>query len=181
MANRYNSSSINSIRDRKIFFDANILIYLFGYGTPTKANWEDQYARLYTNLNIQKNQFVIDFIVISEFINRAMKLEYDGYLRANHLSKEDLNYKDYRDSRDGQETLEDIYLTVSSDILSTFEVVERSYSKDDLTLMCKVDCLDFSDKAIVILCQENNFVLLTNDKDFIHSSIDTISCNRNLR
>ena len=69
MSNKYNSSNIQSITNKKIFLDANILIYLFGFGTPTSANWENQYATLYSKLNKQNNIFVVDYIVISEFVN----------------------------------------------------------------------------------------------------------------
>lgn len=178
MANRYRSSNISSIANKKIFFDANVLIYLFGYGTPTRANWEDQYARLYSNLIHQNNQFVIDFIVMSEFINRAIRIEYKNYLASHSITEKDLKYKDYRDSTDGTSALKDIYLTVTDDILSDFEVIEKSYSKNDLTLMCTVDSLDFSDKAIVKICDENQFVLLTNDLDFRDSTIDILSCHK---
>lgn len=180
MANRYSPSTINQAQNKKIFFDANILIYLFGYGTPTIANWEAQYATAYSALLKQNNTFVVDFIVISEFVNRAIKYEYESYLINNSVSKNSYRYKEYRDSLDGQKALDDIYLTVKDDILADFEVVKKSYSKDDLTLMCTADSLDFSDKAIIKICRENNFVLLTNDKDFSHSDIEILSCNRNI-
>ena len=85
MSNKYNSSNIQSITNKKIFLDANILIYLFGFGTPTSANWENQYATLYSKLNKQNNIFVVDYIVISEFVNRAIRIEYDNYLISNNL------------------------------------------------------------------------------------------------
>lgn len=180
MMNRYNPSSISSINNKKIFFDANILIYLFGYGTPTNANWEDQYARLYSNLNKQKNNFVVDFIVISEFVNRAIRYEYKNHLISNSLNEIDLGYKNYRNSSDGQNALQDIYLTVTDDILNEFEVIEKSYSKSDLTFMCAADNLDFSDKAIVKICEDNQFVLLTNDTDFKSANIDILSCHKKI-
>lgn len=178
MANRYNPSSILSIRDKNIFLDTNVLIYLFGYGTPTKPNWEDQYARLYTNLNRQGNQFVVDFVVIAEFVNFAIRFEHNNYLINNGLTNQDLSYKDYRNSTEGKDALKDIYLTVTDDILATFEVVERSFSKSDLLMMCHIDSLDFLDKAIVEICKENDLILLTNDKDYKYSPIDILSCNR---
>ena len=180
MASRYSPSNIQNIIDRKIFFDANILIYLYGFGTPTYANWEGQYATLYSRLNQQNNKFVIDYIVISEFINRAIRIEYKNYLATNGLKERDLKYKEYRNSQDGQDALADIYLTVTDEILEEFEVVEKSYSKNDLTMMCIVDNLDFSDKAIEKICDENQFVLLTNDTDFSNSSVDTLSCHNRL-
>ncbi len=151
------------------------------WNEKTYADWEGQYATLYTRLNNQDNIFVVDYIVVSEFINRAIRIEYDNFLEANDLSKRDLKYKDYRNSQDGQDALADIYLTVTDDILNEFEVVEKSYSKNDLTMMCRVDNLDFSDKAIERICIENQFVLLTNDTDFKDSNTDTLSCHSRLR
>lgn len=180
MSNKYKSSNINTISNKKIFLDANILIYLFGFGTPTSANWESQYAKLYTKLNNQNNIFVVDYIVISEFVNRAIKIEYDNYLISNSLDKNSLLYKDYRNSLDGQEALKDIYITLNDEILNEFEVIEKSYSKDDLRIMCSVDELDFSDKAIIKICEDNQFILLTNDTDFKNSSIDIISCHKKM-
>lgn len=179
MANRYSPSNIQNIVDKKIFFDANILIYLFW--ASASSSWENQYASLYTKLNAQNNKFVLDYIVLSEFINRAARIEYDNYLAANNLTKNSFRYKDYRNSQDGQTALEDIYLTVTQDILNEFEVVEKSYSRDDLMMMCFVDNLDFSDKAIEKICNENQFVLLTNDTDFSSSNIDILSCHNKLR
>ena len=180
MNNKYKSSDIYTITNKKIFLDANILIYLFGFGTPTSANWESQYAKLYTQLNNQNNTFVVDYIVVSEFVNRAIKIEYDNYLISNNLDKNSLPYKNYRNSLDGQEALKDIYITLNDEILDEFEVIEKSYSKDDLKIMCSVDELDFSDKAIIKICEDNQFILLTNDTDFKKSSIDIISCHRKM-
>ena len=178
MSSRYGLSSIGVMKDKKIFLDTNILIYLFGYGAPTSANWESQYAELYTKLTKQGNTFVVDFIVIAEFVNRAHRIEYDNHLEEKCLTKNGLPYKKYRNSQEGQEALRDIYLTVTEDILSDFEVIEKSYAKTEILTMCNADKLDFLDKAIVKICKENGFILLTNDKDYKHSQIDILSCNR---
>lgn len=178
MNNRYSQSNISNINDKKVFFDANILIYLFW---ATGSSWEQTYANLYSRLNRQNNSYVIDFLVISEFINRAIKMEYQNYLNENGLTSQEYKYKAYRDSQDGKEALNDIYTIVSSEILEAFEVVEKVYSKEDISSMFIVDGLDFTDKAIEQICSENDFVLLTNDKDFKDSTIDILSCNRNLR
>lgn len=177
MSNKYKSSNIHTITNKKIFLDANILIYLFGFGTPTFANWESKYANLYTQLSKQNNIFVVDYIVVSEFVNRAIRIEYDNYLITNSLDKNNLSYKDYRNSSDGKEALKDIYITLNDEILNEFEVIEKSYSKDDLKIMCTVNELDFSDKAIIKICEDNQFILLTNDTDFKNSNIDIISCH----
>jgi len=178
MSNRYNLSNIADINDKKIFFDTNILLYLFW---ATGSSWEKTYANLYSRLNHQNNSYVIDFLVISEFINRAIKMEYQNYLDENGLTSKEYKYKDYRDSQDGKEALKDIYTIVSSEILDSFEVVEKAYSSDAISSMFIVDNLDFTDKAIEKICSENSFILLTNDRDFKDSRIDILSCNKNLK
>jgi predicted nuclease of predicted toxin-antitoxin system len=40
-----------------------------------------------------------------------------------------------------------------------------------------MDALDFLDKGILKTCQDNNFVLLTNDKDFKNANIDILTGN----
>lgn len=180
MNKKYNLSNIQSIINKKIFLDANILIYLFGCGTPTSSNWESQYANLYTKLHNQNNTFAVDYIVISEFVNRAIKIEYYNYLNSNNLDKNSLSYKDYRNSLDGEEALKDIYIIVNDEILNEFKVIEKSYSKVDLKMMCSVDELDFSDKAIIRICGDNQLILLTNDTDFKNSNIDIISCHKKM-
>ena len=47
-------------------------------------------------------------------------------------------------------------------------------------MMCCVDELDFSDKAIIRICEDNQFILLTNDTDFKNSNIDIISCHKKM-
>ena len=177
MSNRYALSNIADVNNKKVFFDANILIYLFW---ATGSSWERTYANLYSRLNNQNNTYLIDFLVISEFINRAIKIEYQNYLNLHVLTSRECKYKDYRDSGDGQEALSDIYTILSSDILEDFEVVEKSYSKDNINSMLIVDNLDFTDKAIEKICIENGCILLTNDKDFKDSTIEILSCNKSL-
>ncbi|MFA7084087.1 MAG: type II toxin-antitoxin system VapC family toxin [Arcobacteraceae bacterium] len=177
MNKRYNTSNIEDISNKKIFFDANILIYLFW---TTGTSWETSYAKMYSKLNTQNNTYAVDFIVISEFVNRAIRIEYEKYLKEFNLTKKDFNFKEYRDSKDGNEALEDIYEIVSAEILEKFEVVEKVYSKSTIYSLLSVDELDFSDKVIVQICSENNCILITNDKDFKNSNIPIISCNKNL-
>jgi len=73
MTKRYNLTEIYRLNKRRIFFDANILIYLFW---PTNSYWERQYSTIYNRLLQQKNDMIADFIVISEVINRAIRIEY---------------------------------------------------------------------------------------------------------
>src|SRR6218665_1514119 len=100
MGAKFSLTSIAAIGDRKVFFDANVLIYIFWpSGSP---RWEKNYSSAFGSLLRQKNELLVDFIVISEIVNRACRLEYEKYLMSGRIPKSELGYKKYRNSAEGQ-------------------------------------------------------------------------------
>jgi predicted nucleic acid-binding protein len=177
MAKFYDSSDIHSLDKRQIFFDANILLYIFW---PTGSSWEKQYSAIFKQLLEQKNKMVVDFIVISEVVNRAVRIEYDKHLQANNISRDNLTFKKYRDGSDGQEALNVVYQIVKKNVVRKFNIAGKAFTKSDIENFLCVDSLDFSDKGIAAICKENSFILLTNDKDFADSDLEILTSNRRL-
>lgn len=179
MANCYSKSQIYELKDRTIFFDANILIYLFA---PTgRTSFENQYASMFRELLTAQYKIAVDVTVISEFINRAIKTGYDIYCSSNNLDKSQFRYKsDYRDSKDGSQAIQSIYDMVNNKILKNFKLIGKGFTVSDVKSMLCVNGLDFNDKVIELICRENNLVLLTNDGDFIDADIDVLSANNKL-
>lgn len=177
MANCYNESQIPQLKDRTIFFDANILIYLFA---PTgRTSFENKYASMFRELLTAQYKIAVDVTVISEFINRAIKTGYDIYCSSNNLDKSQFRYKsDYRDSTDGSQAIRSIYDMVNNKIMKNFKLIGKSFTVPDVKSMLCIDGLDFNDKVIELICRENNFVLLTNDGDFINADLDILSANK---
>lgn len=175
MAKRYNYSEIASMTNRPVFFDANILLYIFW---PTGSlSWEKKYSSIFKKLLTQKNTMVVDFIVISEVVNRAIKTEYEKHLQEKNISGKDLRFKQFRDSPDGQDALHDIYQVVTKNIVNRFNVTGKVFTESDIKKFLNVDSVDFSDKGIISLCKENGFVLLTNDKDFASADLEILISN----
>ncbi len=102
MAFRYRITDIDKLKDRAVFFDANVLIYLF-WPNPQQT-WQQKYSLIYGRLLKQKNPLVVNISVLS-------------------------------------------------------------------------DSLDFGDKIITLQCKEKQYILLTNDNDFLQSDIDILSVN----
>lgn len=177
MAKCYNSSEIDHLNKREIFFDANILIYLF---LPTGSNWEKTYSTIFKQILEQKNKVIVDFIVISEVVNRGVRIEYEKILQTNDISRKNLPFKKYRNSQDGHEALNDIYQIVIKNIVHNFNIVGKAFTKLDIGNFLHIDSLDFSDKGITAICKEHDFVLLTNDKDFADSELDILTSNPGL-
>ncbi|TAF33482.1 MAG: type II toxin-antitoxin system VapC family toxin [Cytophagales bacterium] len=168
MATKYRLQDVAQLVGKDVFFDANILIYLFW---PTgQYNFEQNYARVFSNLLRQGNNLFVDFLVISEVINRVVRIEHQ---KLNPTQK----FKDFRNSQDGKDALDDIYIIVKNDILNRFNVVGKAFNKQEIESYLAVDELDFVDKATVTLCKENALVLLTNDKDFKNADLDILTGN----
>ena len=176
MSSRFSKGQLSNLKNRGILFDANILIYLFW---PTGGQeFEKTYSSLYNSLLKLNAAFYVDFIIISEVVNRAIRIEYGNYLWETSQEAENYSFKRFRDSEDGKELLEDIYMIIEGSILGNFQITGKGFNEMEIREFLKVDCLDFSDKAIELICKENNFVLLTNDSDFRNSDVDILSLNK---
>lgn len=175
MDSKFSHNNISDLNDRKIFFDANVLIYIF-WPSGSQA-WEKKYSSLFRKLLHQKNELLADFIVISEFVNRAHRIEHIKFLTKNNLTTRNFTYKQYRENKDGKETLSDIYSIVKLNILSHFKIVGKSFNQGEIEAFLVVDSFDFNDKGILSICEEGNFVLLTNDSDFKMAKVDLLSSN----
>ncbi|WP_159729899.1 twitching motility protein PilT [Sphingobacterium sp. 18053] len=168
MAESYRIQDIGKLVGRDIFFDANILIYLFW---PTGSySPEAKYAEAFRKLLKQGNSLNVDFNIISEIVNRIIRIEYQK--KASTIS-----FKDFRESEEGKEALSDLYTIIDQTILPNFNITEKLYSKDEVRTFLKVDSLDFVDKGTVSICSQNSYVLLTNDKDFKDSGVDILTAN----
>lgn len=176
--NRYSLKQIADIQNRKVFFDTNVLIYLFWPSVQPKL--QKLYSSAFKSLRGQKNELFVDFCVISEMINGSLHIEYENHIRRNNLNKKYFSKKKYRDGPQGQKDLEDIYLIVKDNILKTFTVLGKSFTKTNIEKFLTVESLDFMDKAILVTCSENDCVLCTNDKDFNKADIDILTCNPNI-
>lgn len=168
MATKYRLQDVGQLRDRNIFLDTNVLIYLFW---PTgNLSFEENYARAFGVLLRQKNKLFVDFLVISEVINRILRIEHKKLNPAQ-------TFKEFRDSQNGKDAMNDIYVIVRDNILKQCDVIGKTFNKQDIENCLIVDELDFVDKATVTLCKENALLLLTNDKDFRNVDLDILTGN----
>lgn len=173
MAVRYSLKQIGAITNSRVFFDANVLIYIF-WATGLKK-YEELYSSAFNILLKKDVEICVDFQVISEIVNRTHRIEYNNYCKANNINKDKYNYKKYRNSPNGKESLNDIYTTIECEILMNFTVLENNISHQVIKNFLVVDNLDFVDKAILQCCKKYDCVLLTNDSDYKDSDIDILT------
>lgn len=174
MAGRFTAADIPGLSGRTVFFDANVILYLF-WPVPSERNWSDKYASIFGKLRANKNPLAVNSFVLSEIINRVLRLEYKSYEDAYS------SFKIFRNSPDGRKVQEDIFYILKDKVLNSFSVTDKQMTAADIKNMLAVDNLDFNDKIIVDVCKEYNMVLLTNDADFAAADIDILSANKNLK
>jgi predicted nucleic acid-binding protein len=182
MNHRYSLETIHQLQNRKVCFDANVLIYIFWpTGSSYSRHWESKYSTILRKLLSQNIDLCVDYIALSEFVNRSHRMEYDKHLLThNNLDKRTFKYKDFRRSTDGELAMEDIYEIIKTNILSRFITIGKNFSREDIESFLTVEQLDFGDKGILLTCQENDCILLTNDADYLNAEIDLLSVNPKL-
>ena len=171
MARRFRH--LEETKNKNIFFDANIIFYIFA---PTGKTQEAEYSELFDTLLSNGYNIHTSFLVISEFINSAHRYQHKSFCK---IIDKAIIYKHYRDSNSGKRELKLIHDNVSKFLKFGVHVVGKQYSKDDITgFISSIDKHDFNDKAILSLCKENNFILVTHDYDFSSADIDILSFNK---
>ncbi len=180
MCNRYTKNDIGEIDYRDVFFDANILIYLFWPTGRGQRNLENRYAEIYGEILKRELNIVVNYIVLSEVVNRILRISWEEYLHINSIKKSELTFKKFRDTSEGVVAQEEIATIIKEAVINNFEIVTDSFSSSDIEEFLEVDKLDFSDKAILKTCISNDYVLLTHDKDYSDSEIDILTFNRSI-
>lgn len=173
----YRVGDIPKLRGRDIFFDANILLYLY-FATSSMEYWPAQYSAMFSQLMRNGNRLVVDYNVLSEVVNKELRSSFKSYAVAH--GKPDSYYKTWRNSADGQNAEIRTYKIVRSMLSSVFQLDGKIYGKEDIHAMLSPTNQDFTDKAIINLCQEKHFVLLTNDRDFANADLEILSANKKL-
>ena len=139
--------------------------------------WVKDYSSAYKSIVSHKISSAIDRISLSEFINRALRQEYEKHLKEENISRKVLSYKDFRNQLYGQETVREVYSIVENKILKNFEFVDKAMTSSDILSVIKEDFIDFNDKIILNVCKEYNMILLTNDGDYKNASVDILTAN----
>lgn len=161
-------SSIYNINEAdNIFIDANILIFLFSPSFVSSKRFQvDKYSQIMTQLFQKKCKLFINQLVVSEFINKCMRIDFERNFNINN----DKDYKkDYRTSQEYKDTLKIVitelkkFLKHAKQINDDFETFEI---KDNFEI-------DFNDLIIADTVKKNNLKLLSDDGDYHILGIDT--------
>lgn len=163
----------------KLFFDANIWMYVYGpQGAPNDPK-SHTYSTALADAIRAKSDIFTDVLVISEFINRFARIEHQTLFRTGKAPQD---FKQFRNSNDFIPMAQAITAAVRS-ILKFAVRVESGFSSIDINgLLTEYETMpsDFNDQVLIGLCVANNLQLVTHDSDFKGKGVTIITANRKI-
>lgn len=173
----YDLASYSFSAGEQILVDANVWLYLFP--APSKPNkpFANKYSAAFSRLMQAKGQPIIDHMVLSEYLNRYCRIEYEGGFKGSYTT-----YKGFRKSPDFQK-VSSAAKTFVTKILSTCQshtVAAHELDLNKAVADFESGILDFNDALFVDICKKRNLKLMTNDGDFLHGGIAVLTANQKL-
>lgn len=180
---RFSLEAVEEIQNEKIFPDTNVWVYLFCPIASVREDIVKQYSRAFSVLLKSTNEFYTDRSILSEFINRYLRIAFNTYKTLNYKPRSFDFKRAYKQTEDFKLTISLITSTIENKILKRAHMVSSDYGADTmLEMLHQMEHreMDLNDLHIERLCLENDLILLTNDKDFQNSPIDILSGNPHL-
>jgi predicted nucleic acid-binding protein len=163
----------------KLFFDANIWLCIYGRQGSADDFRSSTYSNALKNALRANSQILVDVLVISEFVNRIARMEYEiQYPNKTQRPK----FKDYRDSA----FFKPVAQAIVSDLRKILKFSARTESGltavDIHALLAEFENggHDFNDQILVRLCVSQNLKLVTDDHDFKGKGVDILTANRRI-
>lgn len=159
------SNIYNIKKEDRVFVDTNILIFLFSPSSIIKSSTHQiqKYSAVFAKLLENKCDLYVNSHVVSEFINRCLRDDFNSNFNING----DKDYKkDYRGSVEYNTTIRIVlkqlkkFMATSKHINDDFESFDLSKAYDTTSES------DFNDLIIADTVKKNNLKLLTDDNDF---------------
>lgn len=160
-----------------ILIDANVWLFLQPPAAQPAPARAAAYSSAFAGLLKVKAMPLIDALVLSEYLNRYLRIEYDATWKARHPK-----FKAFRRSADGRalakRAVADVRSIVKSAVLQDTGL-SRININDVLDGVASGD-LDFNDGVLIENCRLQGWKLLTDDADMALGGIDVLTANRKL-
>lgn len=156
----------------KILVDANILLFVF-CPLSTNENKIDTYTDMLQALNDSNSKLYLCSTVVSEFINRWLRLDFKKHMQDKDNSKD--FKKDYRKSAR--------YKTVIQQILKQIRKLQENYNIDqindafenfDIQHAYNEKENDFNDLLIAHISNKYDLKVLSDDRDFENLNVELV-------
>lgn len=147
------------------FFDTNIWIFLYGQISNYEKKKQKEYSNLLYQILSRKSLLFVSSLVLSEFINRSLQIEFRNWKRKTGNVNADFK-TDFRQTSEYSISMA-ATLSAVKDILSLAARRPDDFNAIDTDALLSYgnDC-DFNDAYIAMSCKRGNIILVTDDRDF---------------
>lgn len=161
----------------RILVDANVWLYLQPPAAQPPPVFAWRYSSALKDLLAAKAQPVVEALVLSEYMNRYLRLEYDAAWRGKYPK-----FKDFRLSGDFSKVAQSA-IAEAKQILALAAAEDTCFAAVNLTDVLtetETGALDFNDGVLVETCRLRGWKLLTNDADMQIGGIEVLTTNPKL-
>lgn len=159
-------------KDEAILVDANVWLFLQPPAALPPPAFARKYSRVFHNLLAAGAVPVIESLVLSEYLNRYLRLEYDAAWRGVYP-----RFKDFRKSADcaplARAAVADARCILR--LASTRDTVLQAADISAILAETELGTLDFNDGVLVESCRLNGWKFLTNDGDMTIGGIEVLT------
>lgn len=151
-----------------VMVDTNIWLSLFG---PESIAHDDHgYGDIFYNLLDSNVHLYVNYSIISEYVNVAIRASYRSYLKSINKNSKQFDFKvHYRPTKDFKEHHSIAIRTVQQEIMQNASLIDtpsESGSKALGLAVLNAQILDFNDLIIIQDSLQHNFKILTQDADY---------------
>ena len=174
-----NAADCHNLNGRYLF-DTNVWLAIQGPYIRPHDRRTSSYSALMKKVIEDGGCLIADPIVIMEFVNAFLKIEFNLIKGENGIPDK---FKAFRQTQEYR----DLASGVSDDLfhlLQDCEVIGMDFSKERYDEICKElsgGSLDFNDGLIAETCKREDLTLVTDDYDYANCDISIISANRRYR
>lgn len=152
-------------KDKRFLIDANVWLYASGANPRYDANIVDAYFQFLKRCEINDAKVYLLFVVISEFVNVWLKIDFKNRVKAREFHFND--YKGYRASVDGKAEAS----FVQQELGKMANPPNVSFLSDDfpeldVETLFSIENADINDNLIVAVAERRHLTVVTHDADF---------------
>ena len=170
-------SSYSFKPEDRLFLDTNIWMFVYGPNSQDESRQEevDVYSGAFKNMVEAKSKIYIDVLVVSEFINRYARIQFN--IQKEEKKQYFKNFKRFRQS----EEFKPIAKAIADDTKRLLKHCTRIESGfETLNIEAIVDEYsegksDFNDQVIAAICKREELRLVTDDGDFADAGISILT------
>lgn len=168
---KINSHSIKS--NNSYFFDNNIWMFLFCPIGNNNSKKQEILSNFLSDILSRNCSIIVNSLIISEFSNASLRLDFDLFKKEGNITA---NFKkDYFPTDRCKNTRQAI-----SSAIKQIEKFSEKYNDQynsinlDSILNNYCDVSDFNDCYFAQICEENNWLFVTDDHDFNEKTFSKI-------